>query len=330
MNKHVIRITLLLVMTTLLGGCQSYEKKIEKYTREANEFKKSLPNNADILCEIIDSVATKIYYKEDGNTSSILAYDIANHSTATIKIEMPYGYQARRYHDRLFIIAETGAIGSSFGEQQRICYINMRDNSVHHVLYCEDAEFLDNGLISVTRAFVIDESGPTCDWEWKDYEYSLSTSMTDAEYSSCEKQQEEKEKAMAKEERNKTKEIHLHYSITYDDYKHVGTSHSGRFHDYHTIYGWGPGGCGITTENITVPYGKIWTLKNIESTNARGLTMIYMENESGNRYKYSERVNTHGTILYGGQTFRIGFDVYGGTHDYSLDIYFIETRDATD
>lgn len=308
----------------------SYEKRMEKYAQKAAEYKATLPQGIEILCENIDSTAAKIFYKEP-DSAYIMVYDLANDSVTKIEVEglLYFGYESRRYDDRLFFIAGTGACGSGFGNQECVFYINIRDNSIHDVICCQDAEFI-NDKIHVKRAFVIDDSGPSCDWDWKSDEYLLSTSLTDEDYSSMEKAQEEKEEAMAREERNRAKEIHLYYSITFNSSSHSGTSHSGKFHDYTSTFGGGPGGCPITTGNITVPYGKIWTLKNIQSTNTRNIQMIYMQDETGNRYKYSEAVNMHGTILYGGQTFRLGFDIYGGTHDYILDMFFIETNDPTE
>ncbi len=327
--KKEIYISAILMMGFFVS-CQSYEKKMEKYAQKATEYKTALPQGTDILCENIDSIATKIFYKEK-DSAYIMVYDIATESKTKIEVDglLYYGYEARLYGDRLFVIARTGACGSGLGNQECVFYINIRDNSTHDVVCCEDASFRD-GELFIQRAFPIDYDAPSYEWEWLRDEYTLSTSLTDDEYSSKENAQEEKEESIAREERNKGKEINLFYSITFNSTTHSGTSHAGKFHDYSTTFGGGPGGCDITTGNITVPYGKIWTLKDIRSTNTRNMIMIYMENETGNRYKYCEPINTHGTILYGGQTFRLGFITYGGTHDYDIDIYFIETRDESE
>lgn len=141
---------------------------------------------------------------------------------------------------------------------------------------------------------------------------------------------EAEEKARKEEEeRNRPKEIHLRYSITYgkdeDENEDVIKVNSGTFHVYDPYYG--PGNLDITTDNITVPLGKTWTLKNIKTLNMRGVKIIYMESQEGNRYKYCEDVNVHATILHGGETFRIGFDTYSSVRDYVLDLYFLETNE---
>lgn len=329
--KKIVYFTFMLIIISFFMGCKSYEERMAEFAKEADEFKSNLPPNTDVLCVITDSIATKVFYRE-ADSSSITVYDLETDSKTKIALDETYyyGHNARRYNDRLFVIVETGACGSGLGNQQCVFYINVRDNSSHLVTCCEEASFLNNEEIHIRRAFPVDDSGPSYEWEWQRDEYELSTSLSNEEYASREKMQEEKEEAIAREERNRPKEIHLNYSITFNSTTHSGTSHAGKFHDYSTTFGGGPGGCDITTGNITVPYGKIWTLKDIRSTNTRNMIMIYMENETGNRYKYCEPINTHGTILYGGQTFRLGFITYGGTHDYDIDIYFIETRDESE
>lgn len=276
--KKVIYISAILMMGFFVS-CQSYEKKMEKYAQKATEYKTALPQGTDILCENIDSIATKIIYKEK-DSAYIMVYDIATESKTKIEVDglLYYDYEARLYGDRLFVIARTGACGSGLGNQECVFYINIRDNSTHDVICCEEAEFLENGEIYIKRAFPIDVSGPSYEWEWQRDEYTLSTSLTDDEYSSKENAQEEKEESIAREERNRPKEKILRISFVQEYGGRISNVQYDGFTELRERMGY------YGTNWVTVPDGKIWICKRLSTPNTLGYPLILWKNGGSTKY----------------------------------------------
>ena len=309
----------------IFAGCQSYEKKMEKYAQHAVEYKKTLPQDADILCEVIDSTATKIYYKEK-DSAYIVVYDLATKSESIIKIGdgelayMYYGYRTQLYKDRLFIIAETGACGGGLNHAKNVSYINVRNNSVHHVIECYEANFLQD-RISIERAFPIDDSRPTFELEWMYDEYSLSAYLSDEEYALSEIKQNGKEEEMARAERNKPKEKRIYAHFVIDD----GEITEGVARTLNSIgvdeirkYGW-YAASNFGTPQIKVPDNKIWEIRSIKTHNLERL-----------KIRINGKVSDwRGPIdIIGGQEFAIQFDVnyYAKTEgrDCILDVAIVE------
>lgn len=300
--KRMFYIPLLCVIV-LLSGCKSYEERMAEFAKEAEEFKSTLPPNTDVLCIITDSIATKVFYREE-DSSSITVYDLETDSKSKIILEDEmyyYGFKARRYNDRLFVIVETGACGSGLGNLHGVFYINVRDNSSHFVTSCEEASFLDNGEIHIRRAFPVDDSGPSYEWEWQRDEYTLSTSLSNEEYSSREKMQEEKEETIAREERNRPKIKKIRISLVHEygpggdklrDIKCEGVSGV-------QMTGLGE----ILTDEVTVPYGKKWTINDIRASNMTGYPII-----NRNGLYWREYHSGDSPVLLGGDnvSFRYG------------------------
>ncbi len=269
MKTCLKNITLVFFTMAIFVGCQSYEKKMEKYAQRAVEYKKTLPKDVDIICEVIDSNATKIYYKEK-DSAYIVVYDLATKSESIIKIEegelayMYYGYRTQLYKDRLFIIAETGACGGGLDHAKNVSYINVRDNSVHHVIECYEANFLQD-RISIERAFPIDDSRPTFELEWMYDEYSLSAYLSDEEYALSEIKQNGKEEEMARAERNKPKEKRIYAWFVIDGkgfpitHKSEGIDEIWKLRDRVDRH--------FGTPIIKVPENKIWEIKKIKTYN---------------------------------------------------------------
>lgn len=325
MKTHLKNIALVFFTMAIFAGCQSYEKKMEKYAQHAVEYKKTLPQDADILCEVIDSTATKIYYKEK-DSAYIVVYDLATKSESIIKIEdgelayMYYGYRTQLYKDRLFIIAETGACGGGLNHAKNVSYINVRNNSVHHVIECYEANFLQD-RISIERAFPIDDSRPTFELEWMYDEYSLSAYLSDEEYALSEIKQNGKEEEMARAERNKPKEKRIYAHFVIDD----GEITEGVARTLNSIgvdeirkYGW-YAASNFGTPQIKVPDNKIWEIRSIKTHNLERL-----------KIRINGKVSDwRGPIdIIGGQEFAIQFDVnyYAKTEgrDCILDVAIVE------
>lgn len=277
--KQILYYTFMLFFIGIFTGCQSYEEKMAEFAKEAELFKSNLPPNTEVLCVITDSIATKVFYRE-ADSSSITVYDLETDSKSTIVLdEMDYyGYNARRYNDRLFVIVETGACGSGLGNQQCVFYINVRDNSSHLVTCCEEAEFLGNGEIHIKRAFPIDVSGPSYEWEWQRDEYKLSTSLSNEEYSSREKMQEEKEETIAREERNRPKEKILRISFVQEYGGRISNVQYDGFTELRERMGY------YGTNWVTVPDGKIWICKRLSTPNTLGYPLILWKNGGSTKY----------------------------------------------
>lgn len=170
----------------------SNKKEMDGYMKKASEFKASLPSGTEIVCEIIDTTAAKIVYLEE-DSSYVSIYDLKDGAVTNVDMEgySPSfcGYKARRYNDRLFMVVGTCSSGSYHNSLNSICYIDLHNNSLHWITDCEDASFLEDG-IKVMRATLIDDSGASYEWEWKEDEYILPTSLSDKQYASKVKQEE--------------------------------------------------------------------------------------------------------------------------------------------
>lgn len=318
--KKIVYFTFMLIIISFFIGCKSYEEKMAEFAKEAEEFKSTLPPNTDVLCVISDSIATKVFYREE-DSSTINVYDLETDSKSKIVLEDEmyyYGHKARRYNDRLFVIVETGACGSGLGNQQCVFYINVRDNSSHLVTCCEEATFLDNCEIYIKRAFPVDDSGPSYEWEWQRDEYKLSTSLSNEEYSSREKMQEEKEESIAREERNRPKEVEIYIRAIHPVSERTELLET-RGCSAHVV----PFGSGyedeVVTDVIEVPYGKMWISKSISWNNA--ITMITY---NSSRY---EDMPSNNLTLRGGETFRIKIDPYPLNHTSVFRAVFTEVAD---
>lgn len=329
MKTHLKNIALVFFTMAIFAGCQSYEKKMEKYSQRAVEYKKTLPQDADILCEVIDSTATKIYYKEK-DSAYIVVYDLATKSESIIKIEEGelaymyyFGYRTQLYKDRLFIIAETGACGGGLDHAKNVSYINVRDNSVHHVIECYDANFLQDGSISIERAFPIDDSRPTFELEWMYDEYSLSAYLSDEEYALSEIKQNGKEEEMARAERNKPKEKRIYAHFVIDDGKSsegvARTLNSVGIDEIRNLNGWWATS-DFGTPVIKVPENKIMEIKSIKTHNLQHLK-IRLNGKLQDWKGYPIEIT-------GGSEFAVQFDVnyYAKTEgrDCVLDVAIVE------
>lgn len=317
--KKIVYFTFMLIIISFFMGCKSYEERMAEFAKEADEFKSNLPPNTDVLCVITDSIATKVFYRE-ADSSSITVYDLETDSKTKIALDETYyyGHNARRYNDRLFVIVETGACGSGLGNQQCVFYINVRDNSSHLVTCCEEASFLNNEEIHIRRAFPVDDSGPSYEWEWQRDEYELSTSLSNEEYASREKMQEEKEEAIAREERNRPKEVeiyiraiqHLDDGTELLETRGCSAKALSRYDGYANQ---------VVTDVIEVPYGKMWVSKSISWNNA--IPQITYNNS---RY---EDMPSNNLTLRGGESFRIKIDPYPLNHTSVFRAVFTEVAD---
>lgn len=171
------------------------QRIIAKYTNMAEQYKKSLNNDAEILIEVIDTATQKIVYHLNDH---IIIHDYATGNTKSLVSAVPYDedYECRQTRvfcickdftiseskligDRLFLIIESCNDGylAEEGVGIRIFYVNMRDDSFHYVVRCAAATFESQDMLKITTYYSgLHQSSI------EERTYTLSTGLTDDEY----------------------------------------------------------------------------------------------------------------------------------------------------
>ena len=191
----------------------SYEFKIARYEKNAIKYKASLNENYCILSEIIDSITQKVilYEKETEKSGvfgtpikDIMVHDYATEETnsvlpTTAKVEdfELCGIEFRdskQIGDRFFFIIHSNCMWH-YGATG-IFYVNVRDNTLHYVESCNNAEFLENGEISILKFYYLGK-GEYGEEETERDQYTLSTSLSDEGYADNRREQKETEDWLA-------------------------------------------------------------------------------------------------------------------------------------
>lgn len=199
-KKWLITTILLLGLLVVVGvvvylKITAPQRTIAKYTKIAEQYKKSLHDDAEILIEVIDTATQKIVYHLNDN---ILIHDYATGNTKSLVSTVPYNedYECRQTNDfcickdftisdskligdRLFLIIESCNDGylAEEGVGIRIFYVNMRDDSFHYVVRCAAATFESQDMLNITTYYSGLHQGSI-----EERTYRLSTGLTDDEY----------------------------------------------------------------------------------------------------------------------------------------------------
>ena len=209
----IIVIVVAVGLIWILGN--TYERKILKIEKKANEFKATLSPDNQIIAEVIDSVAQKVYYIEKNIDDydvygaplhKILVHDYATDETQSV---LPSSgsvdnfvlcgseyIDSKLIEDRLFFLVHSncmwwlGATG--------VFYVNIRDNSLHYVESCNEAIFSVNGDVLIHKYYNLGTKGGG-DNESDSKEYHLSPMLSDEEYLDNRRKQERIEEQLAEE-----------------------------------------------------------------------------------------------------------------------------------
>lgn len=310
--KNTLKTLLLLFSAAIsismaLLSCDSYERKMARFEKVADEYKSTLSPENRILAEIIDSIAQKVFYlvSEEGN-ENIIMHDYSTNETMAI---FPKSGEIEDYEfcgneildtklikDRLFVSINSicmwrlGMAG--------VFYIDIRDNSLHYVESCDDASFRGNSEIAITKFYYLgeDEYGEE---ETKREEYTLSTSLSDEAYADNRWEQKRKEERLAEEWRKRDIERVIKFDYTiygdgiFDD--HIGNLNRALISTM------------IHTKVITVPNNKVWVIKRFTTSGySHSPVLGYHKVENG----YCE--NPYGPPVHDGQVF------YPGQYMFSI------------
>ena len=314
--RHTLKTLLLLFSAAItismaLLSCDSYERKMARFEKVADEFKATLGPNDKIITERIDSIAQKIFYskytEDELGSTVIMVHDYSNGETKQVlpnahsieDYEMCDDIWFRAYkvvNDRLFLLVYSPCMRHR--EATGVFYVNFRDNTLHFVEFCYEASFLDNSSITINRHYLLGiEDGLE---QTKEEQYTLSTSLSDEAYADNRWEQKRKEERLANEWRKHEEEkrleeerrrqgveriIKIDYSLIlnragYEDY-------AGSLQGL-TLYR-----DGVYTKAICVPKGKVWQLKNISYSGYPG--------PNPPRFYYSRSVNGDTKELENGQ-----------------------------
>lgn len=317
-------------ITNIMVSCDSYERRIERLSKVASEFKATLSPDNQILAERIDSTVQKVFYLEpdkegygDVSIKNIKVHDYTTNETKSVLPESgsieDFEFCGIEYKDskvikdRLFIKLQSdcmwrlGSIG--------VFYVNARDNTLHYVETCDDATFLENGEIVIRKFYYLGEDDEEYGGEKTEMkEYTLSTSLSDEAYAYNRQEQKRTEERLAEEWRRLEEEkrlaeerrrlgveriIKIDYSILKPGFEDYAGTLRGR--NWNNVY----------TKTIIVPNGKVWQLKDIsyfgysESNPPR---FYYCKNVNG-AFDIGLKEFENGQILYPwGYTFWIMLD----------------------
>ena len=129
-----------------------------------------------------------------------------------------------------------------------VFYVNIRDNSLHYVESCDDATFLENGEIEISKYYDLGEYG-----ELENKQYTLSTSLSDEAYADNRQEQKRIEERLAEEWRNRDIERIIKFDYTvYNDHRfddHIGNLNRPLIPDM------------VHTQVLTIPNNKVWVFK---------------------------------------------------------------------
>lgn len=217
MKKLVLLILTIIIASTEMNWCQrhAYEQKIAGYEQKAVEFKKAFGTDHQILYEIIDSVAQKVFYTEKNIMEyeyygapfhKIMVHDYATDETKQIIPDSGevdgFGFRGTEYldskliKDRLFIIVHSNW---KRHEETGVFYVNVRDNSLHYVESCDKAAFGGNNEICINKYYFLGGYTEDGEFEYDHKEYNLSALLSDEAYADNCKKQKQIEESLAAE-----------------------------------------------------------------------------------------------------------------------------------
>lgn len=218
MKKLVLLILPIIIASTEMNWCQrhSYEQKIARYEKKAVEFKKTFRTDHQILYELIDSVAQKVFFIEKNVEDydylgapyhRIKVHDYATDETKQIipdsgDVEGFYlcgteYLDSKLIKDRLFIIVHSNCMRRY--EETGVFYVNVRDNSLHYVESCDKAVFGVNNEICIHKYYFLGGFSEDGEFEYDHKEYNLSTLLSDEAYANNRKEQKHIEEGLAAE-----------------------------------------------------------------------------------------------------------------------------------
>lgn len=254
-------------IANLMVSCDSYERKMERLNKVASEFKATLGPSNQILAERIDSTAQKVFYLEpdeeeygDVSIKNIKVHDYTTNETKSILPEsgsienfefcgIEYK-DSKLIKDRLFIKLQSDCMWRL--ESRAVFYVNMRDNSLHYVESCDDATFLENGEIEISKFYYLGE-GEYGGEETERKQYTLSTSSSDEAYADNRQEQKRIEERLAEEWRTRDIERIIKFDYTvYNDHRfddHIGNLNRPLIPNM------------VHTQVLTIPNNKVWVFK---------------------------------------------------------------------
>ncbi len=218
MKKLVLLILPIIIASTEMNWCQrhSYEQKIARYEKKAVEFKKTFRTDHQILYELIDSVAQKVFFIEKNVEDydylgapyhRIKVHDYATDETKQIipdsgDVEGFYlcgteYLDSKLIKDRLFIIVHSNCMRRY--EETGVFYVNVRDNSLHYVESCDKAVFGVNNEICIHKYYFLGGFTEDGEFEYDHKEYNLSALLSDEAYADNRKEQKHIEEGLAAE-----------------------------------------------------------------------------------------------------------------------------------
>ena len=247
----------------------SYERKMARYAKTAKEFKSTLDQKNQVIAERLDSVVQKVYYIVKATDSyevfgtpitDIMVHNYATDETKSILADSDqiedYEFcdiefkEAKLIEDRLFFIIHSGCMWRCGATG--IFYINVRDNTLHYVESCDNAEFDGSKSIFINKMYYLGEQeygGEKCESK----NYSLSTMLSDRAYADNRQEQKKTEERLAEEWRNREIERTIEFDYTvYSDSKfidHISTLNKPLVYDM------------VHTNVITIPNNKVWVFE---------------------------------------------------------------------
>ena len=317
-NNKLLVLVIILALVMIAGAIvlgmfyyheESYDDKMARFEKVATDFKETLGPNKRIIAERIDSIVQKVYYlipteESYGNSiNNIKVHDYVTNESRCIfpvsgKIE-DYEFcniefrDSKLYKDRLFIIINSNCmwrLGST-----GIFYIDIKDNSLHYVEACDEASFLGNGEIAITKFYYLGVDEEYGKEETKKEEYTLSTSLSDEAYADNRWEQKRKEERLAEEWRKRDIERVIKFDYTvYDDHRfddHIGNLNKPFIYDM------------VHTKVITIPNNKVWVMKRFTITGYGSDSPVLGYHKVKNGYcenPYGPPVR-HGQVFYPGQ-----------------------------
>ena len=214
MKKALKTLAMLLCAAAMMASCNnnsgnSNENKLAQFEKKATEFKATLDPSNKVIAERMDTVVQKVFYldpKQDVDgvnpIKNIMMHDYATNDTKALLPEeekisdfIAFGetveseddlksaiscfnldYRSSELiGDRLFMMIHTEC--SYDMETSFLFYVNVLDNTLHYVTYCDDVKY--------------DKAKGTLDIHWDlmkpagaelEYNYTLSASLSDKEY----------------------------------------------------------------------------------------------------------------------------------------------------
>ena len=199
LQKSKLALVLALAVTFMTTSCDSYERKMERLIKVASDYKASLGKEATILAEVIDSTAQEIIYikwvdsddswdfvdiNKDEKYGVVEAHNYASGITEKLladwyakeeNVDYHYYMDSRFVKDRLFLNLWDGRSCTA------VVYLNIRDNSIHNVASCAEAELSDNQIV-LTEMYLIHDAEFMYQKEYGEKKYVIKTDLTDIEY----------------------------------------------------------------------------------------------------------------------------------------------------